>query len=270
MSLIVHVDGGSRGNPGPAGAGVTISLEDGNLVHEAAYFLGEMTNNSAEYNALIRALQRVEKYDAQTVTVCSDSELLVKQITGEYRVKNPTLARLYEQVQFLLLKLPRWSIRHVRREQNRRADELANMAMDQRRHVLVFDVDPDQAIEADVPPAEKKPATAPPSRISEPPAVAPGAGQAARVSLVSSDQTANCPAGNWLETPITVEHTLPAEFCVHAAHALVPTILAVVRTNPDEFAAVPTLTVKCTNPKCRATFHVSPTRPNNGSAKRES
>jgi uncharacterized repeat protein (TIGR04076 family) len=226
-----------------------------------------MTNNAAEYNALIRALQRVEKYDAQPVAICSDSELLVKQITGEYRVKSETLARLYEQVQFLLLKLPRWSIRHVRRDQNKRADELANMAMDQQHHVLVFDVDPDIAVEADSPPTDTP--SKPPPSAPEKPAAAPGVGQAARVSLVSSDETANCPAGNWLADPVTIEHTLPADFCVYAAHALAPTILAILSTNADEFAAVPTLTVKCTNPKCRATFHVAPTRPNNGAAKKD-
>ena len=79
----MHVDGGSRGNPGPAGAGVTISTEDGTLIHEAAHFLGNQTNNGAEYHALIRALQRVQACGDDTVTVFSDSELLVRQITGE-------------------------------------------------------------------------------------------------------------------------------------------------------------------------------------------
>lgn len=266
LKLVVHVDGGSRGNPGPAGAGVTISSDDGALVHEAAHFLGSQTNNAAEYLALIRALQRVEKCDVQFVTVCSDSELLVKQITGEYRVKSPTLARLYEQVQFLLLKMPRWAIRHVKREQNKRADELANLAMDRRCDVLVFDADPNQAAAAT--PA-KTPPEADQSTEAEPAGVLQalgGGAQAALVSLAPDSDLNRCPAGQWLETPLTVERALPAGFCIHAAHALAPTILAILNTDPAEFAAVPTLTVRCTNPDCRATFHVSPTRPTNGDA----
>ena len=96
MGLIIHVDGGSRGNPGPAGAGVVIADEDGALIHEAGYFLGRQTNNSAEYHACIRALQRAARCGEQPVRVCSDSELLVRQITGAYQVKSPTLVKRYQ------------------------------------------------------------------------------------------------------------------------------------------------------------------------------
>ena len=141
MDLIVHIDGGARGNPGPAGAGVIIQDESGSLVHEAGYFLGRQTNNAAEYHALLRGLQRTAACAPDRVTIYSDSELLVRQITGEYRVKSPLLAKLFEQAQLLLVQIGRWSIRHVRREQNRRADELANMAMDQERDVIVLDTE---------------------------------------------------------------------------------------------------------------------------------
>lgn len=141
MGLVIHVDGGSRGNPGPAGAGVVISDESGAKLHEGAYFLGNQTNNSAEYQALIRGLQRAETLTARPIHIRSDSELLVRQLIGEYRVKNEALAALFAQVQMLLLRFGGWQIRHVPREQNRRADELANLAMDQRRDVIVFDAE---------------------------------------------------------------------------------------------------------------------------------
>ncbi|MBU0618276.1 MAG: ribonuclease HI family protein [Planctomycetes bacterium] len=274
MGLIVHVDGGSRGNPGPAGAGVTISSDDGTLIHEGAYFLGRQTNNGAEYHALIRALQRVERCGADTITVFSDSELLVRQITGAYRVKSLKLARLFEQVQLLLLKIPCWNIRHIHREENGRADELANLAIDRHADVIVFDADPAAGATAD---RHAKPETAgeqagggtPTPATPDTTTARADVVRAARVTLARAPKTGACPAGSCSPDSFTVEHTLPKGLCIHAAHALVPTILAVLNTEPAEFAAVPTLTVRCMNPECGATFHVSPTPGSNGSAKRD-
>ncbi|MFQ5806446.1 MAG: ribonuclease HI family protein [Phycisphaerae bacterium] len=284
MRLIVYVDGGARGNPGPAGAGVSISSDDGKLIHEAAYFLGRQTNNAAEYHALIRALRRVERYSGQTIALCSDSELLVRQITGEYRVKSPKLAQLFEQVQLLLLKIPCWNIRHVSRDENRRADQLANLAIDQRRDVIVFDADsgageagaalaaapsgpgvaPDQpAAEGDADPPAAAAARQPPDAAGP----GPEGARAARVTLAKAPRPEGCPAGESLCQSFIVESTLPAGLCIHAAHALLPTVLAILNTEPAEFAAVPTLTVRCMRPECGATFHVSPTRSSNGVAK---
>jgi ribonuclease HI len=274
--LIVHVDGGSRGNPGPAGAGVTISADDGTLIHEGAYFLGEQTNNGAEYHALIRALQRVQRCGADTVTVFSDSELLVRQITGAYRVKSPSLARLFEQVQLLLLKIPCWNIRHLPREENRRADELVNLAIDRGRDVLVFDAEPAEpgpgAGPAAPPDAAAQPGDGAADATDEMPAAGaapPEVARAARVTLARAPQPGTCPAEPVLPRMFTVEHALPAGLCIHAAHALIPTILAILNTEPAEFAAIPTLTVRCMNPECRAVFHVSPTHGSNGAAKRD-
>ena len=129
MGLIVHVDGGARGNPGPAGAGVSIRSEDGTLIHEGAYFLGRQTNNAAEYHALIRALKRAERSDAQTITVCSDSELLVRQVLGAYKVKSAQLLPLFEQADALIQHFEAFSISHISRAANRRADQLANQAV---------------------------------------------------------------------------------------------------------------------------------------------
>jgi ribonuclease HI len=282
VGLIVHVDGGSRGNPGPAGAGVTISLEDGTLVHEGAYFLGRQTSNGAEYHALIRALQRAARCPADTITVFSDSELLVRQITGTYRVKSPKLAQLFEQVQLLLLKIRCWSIRHIPREENRRADDLANLAIDRRGDVIVFDVDP-AAAEAEQSAGlagrvEGVDADAATGCHTAHPVVPCGsdAGAAgtvgvrrARVALARAPQPGGCPAGTCSGEPFTVEHALPQALCIHAAHALVPTILAVLNTEPAEFAAVPTLTVRCMRPECGAVFHVSPAPGSNGATRHD-
>lgn len=270
MGLIVHVDGGARGNPGPAGAGVTIRSDDGTPVHEGAYFLGRQTNNGAEYLALIRALQRVQRCDADTITVFSDSQLLVRQVTGAYRVKNPGLARLFEQVQLLLLRIPCWNIRHIPREQNARADELANLAMDRERDVIVFDAEPGAATTEPTAADDQTDGSAPGAISAAHDAETAQAHpvRAARVTLARAPRPDACPAGACSPESFTVEHTLPAGLCIHAAHALLPTILAVLNTEPGEFAAVPTLTVRCMNPGCGATFHVSPAQGSNGAAKR--
>ncbi|MCK4343326.1 MAG: ribonuclease HI family protein [Phycisphaerae bacterium] len=270
MELIIHVDGGARGNPGPAGAGVVIVEKDGGLIYEAGFFLGRQTNNAAEYQALIHALQRAERCGAQAITVYSDSELLVRQITGEYRVKSPSLAKLYEQVQILLLKVPRWTVRHVRREANVRADELANLAMDERRDVTVFDADADTGGEASRPaspadqPSETEPDPSAPEEIAGEVVVPKPERQAIRVTVTHSPDTAFCPADGIPRDAFTVSSTLPAGLCVHAAHAILPTLLAMMNTDPREFASVPTLTVRCAQPGCGAVFRLSPLRGPNG------
>jgi len=137
MNLIIYIDGGSRGNPGPAAAGVVITTPDDVVVHEAGYFLGRMTNNVAEYTGLLRGLVLAVEQKAQQVRIYSDSQLMVRQITGEYRVKSDDLKPLFEQAQELLLQLPAWEIQHIPREQNKRADELVNLALDRKRDMLV-------------------------------------------------------------------------------------------------------------------------------------
>lgn len=131
MHLIIHTDGGARGNPGPAAAGVCIvDAATGDTVHEAGYYLGEMTNNVAEYAGLIRALDKAIELDAERVSLRSDSQLMVRQIYGRYRVKSAALKPLYQQVMGKLNRIGTWDIEHVGREANQRADQLANAAMD--------------------------------------------------------------------------------------------------------------------------------------------
>jgi ribonuclease HI len=128
--LIAHIDGGARGNPGPAGYGVVITDQAGHKVAALSEYLGHQTNNYAEYSGLMAALKYAVKHPSQALKVISDSELMVKQIRGEYKVKNPALQELHRQAKSLLAQLNWFSIQHVLREKNREADRLANEAMD--------------------------------------------------------------------------------------------------------------------------------------------
>lgn len=128
---VAYTDGGSRGNPGPAGWGVRIEDANGNLVEELCGSLGTATNNVAEYQGLLAALRWALDHGVTTFRVRSDSELLVKQMKGVYRVKNLGLQPLYREAQQLAAAVGRVTFEHVRREQNTHADRLANKAMDE-------------------------------------------------------------------------------------------------------------------------------------------
>ena len=128
--IVVNVDGASRGNPGESGIGVAIFDKDSNLINEACDYLGVATNNVAEYKALILGIKLSTKYNAKRILFKADSELMVKQIKGEYRVKNAQLKLLFTEAQSLLKKLPNWKIMHVPREENKEADLLANKGVE--------------------------------------------------------------------------------------------------------------------------------------------
>ncbi len=128
--LVAHCDGGARGNPGPAGYGVVIQDESGRKVAALSEYLGHQTNNFAEYQGLIAALEYALKHGPKALKLISDSELLVRQIKGIYKVKNPTLQDLHGRAKELIAQLNWFSIGHAMREHNREADELANQAMD--------------------------------------------------------------------------------------------------------------------------------------------
>lgn len=132
MKLLIHIDGGARGNPGVSGFGVHVAGADGATRDELYGFLGVQTNNVAEYAALIAALRYAVDNGASEVEIRSDSELLVKQLKGEYRVKNAGLLPLYREAVNLKARIPGFAIVHVRRELNKEADALANQAMDSR------------------------------------------------------------------------------------------------------------------------------------------
>lgn len=125
MNLTVYIDGGSRGNPGPAGAGIYFPG-----VARVAEYLGTQTNNFAEYSALNTALQFAVALRCEELTVYSDSELVVKQIKGQYKVRNENIMPLYQAAKGWIGVIPKFSIKHIRREFNKDADALANDAMD--------------------------------------------------------------------------------------------------------------------------------------------
>jgi len=128
--LVAFVDGGARGNPGPAGYGVIFEDEVGRPVAQLSEFLGRQTNNYAEYSGLLAALNYTLRHGFKAMKVISDSELMVKQINGVYKVSSPTLKELHERAMKLIDQLDCFEIRHVLREKNRDADRLANLAMD--------------------------------------------------------------------------------------------------------------------------------------------
>jgi ribonuclease HI len=128
--IVAYIDGGARGNPGPAGYGARIEAADGTLLAELHGGLGIATNNVAEYNALLAALQWAMDHDQPRVRVRADSELLVKQMRGEYRVKAPGLQPLYVRARLLVASLDQVLFEHVRRERNAEADRLSNLGMD--------------------------------------------------------------------------------------------------------------------------------------------
>lgn len=130
MKVIVHTDGGSRGNPGDAGAGAVVLDTNGNEVAAVAEFLGKATNNEAEYRALMLGLTTARELGADDVECRVDSELVVKQINGQYKVKKAELKVLHGRVMSIANSFGSFTIMHVRREKNRRADQLANQAMD--------------------------------------------------------------------------------------------------------------------------------------------
>ncbi len=129
-ALTAFIDGGARGNPGPAGYGVHIEDAEGNVVAELSEYLGHQTNNFAEYSGLLAALDYAVQHGHAALKVVSDSELLVKQMRGDYKVKSPELKVLYDQARPMIRKLDHFEIRHVLRAQNKHADRLANAAMD--------------------------------------------------------------------------------------------------------------------------------------------
>jgi probable phosphoglycerate mutase len=130
---VAYIDGGSRGNPGPAGYGVVIQDSAGNTLESFSQFIGTATNNVAEYQALLSALEYVLSHDGDSLQVYCDSELVVRQIQGRYRVQSPDLKPLHARARQLAGRLKRFVIQHIPREQNRLADQLANEAMDQAR-----------------------------------------------------------------------------------------------------------------------------------------
>jgi ribonuclease HI len=128
--LVVHFDGGARGNPGPAAIAAVVSTPEGEIVEERSAAIGEATNNVAEYRALLLAIERARELGARRVDLVGDSELIVRQVRGEYKVKDASLRPLHAAVTEALDRFDRWAIRNVPRAENAAADALVNTALD--------------------------------------------------------------------------------------------------------------------------------------------
>ena len=124
------MDGGARGNPGPAAVAAVVTGDDGQVLAEEGRYIGEATNNVAEYKALLLGLELARGVGATAVEVVNDSELVARQIGGQYKVKNPGLKPLWQEAMAALRQFERWSVRNVPRAMNARADELVNQALD--------------------------------------------------------------------------------------------------------------------------------------------
>ena len=186
--LTLNFDGGSRGNPGPSGIGFVLSAADGTPLVAKGKFIGQATNNIAEYKSLIAGMQEALKLGASKILIRGDSELIVKQMRGEYRVKNPGLRELYEQAQEVLSKFEHATFEHNLRHKNVLADKLANLAMDKRKDVS----------DADLPGGEDAPASGGP--ISNAQYACPNCGSEIEVTHPSTDPGPfTCPCGGRME-----------------------------------------------------------------------
>ncbi len=275
MQLTLNIDGGSRGNPGPAGAGVVVRDDRGRALFEGGFFLGEMTNNAAEYNGLLHGLRIAAGWPDADLVIISDSELMVRQVTGEYRVRSPDLAPLFEQAQRQLLRRGQWQIRHVRREHNIRADDLANRAMDAGADVIITDARPPAGATnatRSTPTADKarppvqtarsrdtaaggngrRPA---PAGSGSTPA-APGAGRVVNARCTIPAARGACPAGCARGQVFAFGDGPPADLCLDALAAMLNTVLALRDAPLGEDESVPALTIRCFRPGCGGVFEL--------------
>jgi ribonuclease HI len=133
MKVVVHVDGGARGNPGPAAAAAVVSSPDGEVLDEASVYLGRASNNVAEYRGLLLGLERAKALGATEVDVVNDSELIAYQVNGRYKVKHPDMKPLFLEATAALRAFDRWSVKPVKRAMNKDADALVNQCLDAQR-----------------------------------------------------------------------------------------------------------------------------------------
>lgn len=202
--LTLFVDGGSRGNPGPSGVGVVLKDQArGAGVHEAGYFLGTTTNNVAEYRGLLKGLEVALAMGAERIAIRSDSQLMVEQVNGRWKVKHANLQPLRADAVALLGRFKWWEMKYVPREENREADGLANKAMDAKADVVLVER------------GERKATAAPPA------GAAGGEGGATLPCFTAMvrGKAKTCLAGTGAGSEYTFGPTTPEGFCIHAAAA---------------------------------------------------
>jgi len=258
MTLEIFTDGGARGNPGPAAAGVVIRDGQGRSILEAGYFLGKATNNVAEYTAMLLGLEAAQKFGAEDVSLFADSELMVKQLTGEYKVRDARLAELFEQAQRLLIGFESWQIKHIRRQQNRRADSLVNKALDAGQDVV--EVQLGDAQPRSRPRTSEKGATDAGRAGAGPTASPPAAPEASSLSTVTVKVThdprpGGCKGGMEKGGQFVFGETAPAGMCVYALKAVLDTVLA-MRYAASEHETLSPVRVRCGRRGCGAEFEV--------------
>ncbi|MHC4442004.1 MAG: ribonuclease HI family protein [Planctomycetota bacterium] len=244
MPWTAFIDGGSRGNPGPGGAGIQISDEGGKIIFAGGFFLGRITNNQAEYQGLLRALDIFSQAGAQDIMVFSDSELLVRQVNGQYAVKSAPLRRLYAEVQQKLAGFNNWEIQYVPRDQNRVADRLVNKALNAGRDVLIADVLglSDKQIDR----SKVRGRTGKPS----------GGASTVEVFVLKSPAKQGCPAKMKRGQLFVFDKVVPAGFCIQACVSVADAVLALQESGADLLSASSNMTVRCPKDDCGAVFEI--------------
>lgn len=249
MTWTAYIDGGARGNPGPSAAGVHILDDADHPVFSAGLFLGRRTNNEAEYAGLLTALDVLLVAGAKDVLIRSDSELLVRQMTGQYRVKAPHLKQLHEDASAALRQIGRCRFEHVRRELNKDADALANQAMDAVSDVVVADPHNFFAKLDRPKPSASRPAARPETKTVS-------AVRGIQVAVVKAPKTGGCPARTKAGETFVFTTTTPAGLCVEACAAVVDAVLSLQIALEENSAVIEPMTITCGRPDCGAVFQL--------------
>lgn len=276
MSYTAYIDGGARGNPGPAAAGVYITDASGQVIFSGGLFLGHQTNNEAEYAGLVCALDLLKAAGAERIRICSDSELLVRQIRGQYRVKASNLKPLYERASAVLAAFKQYKLEHVPREHNKQADSLVNQALDAATNVIPIDklnlftqIRPPVVAAT---PAERSGPFGKPHHSASTPAhgssrvatnlsAAGNAREVPSVGMVSATvlkppRSGSCPARHRVGQVFEFGHTVPAGLCVHACGAMIEAVLALQSVSASAAGPMEPITATCPQPDCGAVFQI--------------
>jgi len=243
MTFKAFIDGGARDNPGPAAAGIQIVDQGDNLLFAGGFFLGRLTNNQAEYRSLITALELFDKAGISEICIYTDSQLMARQITGEYAVKSPALKDLHGQAVEKLKGFDRWEIKYIPRKENAAADKLVNKTLNAGRDIVVTDTMGLAGPRLEAGPSVSGKGSATPKTNVEVFAIK-GAGKDA------------CPAKIKRGQLFVFEDATPAGLCNHACAAVIDAVLALQETgaaNPSEDSNI---TVRCQKPDCKAVFEV--------------
>ncbi len=220
----MYIDGGARGNPGPA-AGAYVIKVDGRAVKSAGRFIEHATNNVAEYTALVTGLQEARSLDIAELSIFSDSELLVRQITGKYKVKSESLIDLFQQAQSLLIGFDRWQIRHIRRELNKEADAVVNSTIDAALGGVTDQIEMKASGVVEV--------------IAE---------------VISPPHEGVCGCAVRTGQSFVFTDVVPQGLCIHAAATLLAIVMS-IQNDPDVEETEP-LKVRCSKGGCGAQFRV--------------